>query len=170
MNKYLFLVFSLLMFVFACSTDDTTNQTNYDSINNIWEISDIVGSITATYNVSGQETFLYGDIEGSNSTLKIDLRQDNTFTSSGDFDLTLYLDFQGQTNAQTTNIDNIFGSGTWEFNEESKTLLLTNNDTTSEIIMTEFTYERMVGNFNYSLGAFSFGTENEIEFQFTFTR
>ncbi len=124
MTKALLLMFTLLGFI-ACDNEGNPTTGTDDIVGN-WEV--------LTYSYEGQSTTTSGGAsfttdfmgDATDVTATVEFKADGTYSSTGEYTISLDYEIGGQTISTPVTISNFIGSGTYEVN--GSTLTATDQD------------------------------------------
>ncbi len=139
------LLFFAILSLFACGGDDLNAVTGTWKLTAL-ECNDGVTTTTIpdqNYMITANYTFMAKDI---NTTLE--LNKDGTYTSSGSYTQVLSTTIDGSTTVQEIPVNDFFGSGVWEL-EEDQIIFITSQNQENQ--MAFFTIEGDVLNMEYLL-------------------
>ena len=114
MKKLSILFLSTFLVLSSCSKDDGPLQID-GNIVGTWNMVDYDYSGQTSTTFDGQTINTNFVAEAFNMDYQLVFSEDpKTYTSSGSFDVRLTTTINGQTQTQTTSIDDVFGTGTWD--------------------------------------------------------
>ncbi|TQD40705.1 hypothetical protein [Haloflavibacter putidus] len=101
----------------SCSSDDDSTQAapNSSELAGSWELTDFHYNGETTTTMAGQSFTTTYDAQGQDfDNAVVTFNEDNTYTSSGSYDIEITMNTMGQETTQTSTLNDVYGSGTWE--------------------------------------------------------
>lgn len=159
-----FFRYSILAFLFfsliSCSGEDEIPSVNTSNLLGEWQLQDINYTGTSSFNFNGtsMSTSFTGELMESNVT--VTLKDDNTYTSAGNYKIKITSNTNGMTDVQEVPISNLDGSGNYSVNgnifstsEEDVSVDASFSISPmgiSEAVITELTPNRLVLTFDHT--------------------
>ncbi len=122
----------VMVTLMSCSSDDesTSAVPTNSELTGVWELTTFNYGGETTTTMDGESLTITYDAQGQNfDNAVVTFNEDNTYTSSGSYEIEMTMTMMGQESTQTHTLNDVYGSGTWEVDGNT---LITQDGTTGQ--------------------------------------